>query len=138
MQAYRDMVVFGIAEEYDKVDDALLRMGIRNPKGPRPEFSYYKMWRDMFALPFIDGQVFDYATSNLHDQVVAQVPGVMKRMASFQAAPEMLFIDRMIAGHYGNLRTMRSRVATWPILEPYLTEFDASALKIDDLLPKVD
>jgi predicted unusual protein kinase regulating ubiquinone biosynthesis (AarF/ABC1/UbiB family) len=138
VQAYRDMVIFGIAEEYDKVDDALLRMGIRNPKGPRPEFSYYKMWRDMFALPFIDGQTFDYATSTLHDQVVAQVPGVMKRMASFQAAPEMLFIDRMVAGHYGNLRLMRSRVATWPIIESYLSEFDVSALKIDSLLPKVD
>ena len=38
-----------------------MRMGIRNPKGPRPESSYYKMWRDMFALPFLDGQTFDLA-----------------------------------------------------------------------------
>ena len=138
VDAYRDTIIAGLAEEYDKAEDGLMRLGIRNPTGPVPEFAYYKKWRDIFALPFLDDAVFDYATSTLHDEVIALIPGAIKRMASFQPAPEMIFIDRMVAGHYGNLRLLRARVPSLGLLRPYLDAYRAEDLKIDGLLPAAD
>lgn len=136
VEAYRDTILAGIAEEYDKAEDGLMRMGVRNPNGPVPEFAYYKAWRDIFVLPFLNNEVFDYATSDLHDKVIALIPGAIKRMASFQPAPEMIFIDRMVAGHYGNLRLLRARVPSMRILMTYLDDYSSEALKIDGLLPQ--
>lgn len=121
--AYKDMIVEGIAENWDAVDQALLQLGLRRPNGPRPDDEFYKRWRDTFANPFLDVAIYDYARSTLHDEVVKLIPASVKRMASFQAATELIFLDRTVIGHYGNTRILGSRVPTWTILKGYLDEF---------------
>jgi predicted unusual protein kinase regulating ubiquinone biosynthesis (AarF/ABC1/UbiB family) len=121
--AYKDMIVHGIAEDWDAVDEALLRLGLRRPSGPRPDDAFYKRWRDTFANPFLDVAIYDYGRSTLHDEVVKLIPASVKRMASFQAATELIFLDRTVIGHYGNTRILESRIATWTILKGYLDAF---------------
>jgi predicted unusual protein kinase regulating ubiquinone biosynthesis (AarF/ABC1/UbiB family) len=120
VKAYRDAIAYGIEEDYDRVEDALVRLGVRNPDGPPVEAAYYKIWRDIFAEPFLHTDLFDYASSTIHDEVVRQIPGVLKRMSSFQPAKELVFLDRMVAGHYGNLRKLRARVPSLRLLRPML------------------
>ncbi len=129
VQAYRDTILAGLAEEYDRVEEGLLALGVRNPDGPKPEFAYYKQWRDIFAEPFLQNEVFDYSKAKLHDEVVKMVPGAIKRMASFQAAPQLIFVDRMVAGHYGNMCKLGARVPVLSILRPFLDDFSAEALR---------
>jgi predicted unusual protein kinase regulating ubiquinone biosynthesis (AarF/ABC1/UbiB family) len=129
VQAYRDAIVYGIDEDYDAVEDALQRLGVRNLEGPPVDFEYYKVWRDIFANPFLHERVFDYATSKIHEQVVKQIPGVLKRMASFQPPKELIFLDRMVVGHYGNLRKLKARVASLELLRPLIDEFSKDALE---------
>ena len=76
--------------------------------------------RDIFALPFIGDQTFDFATSTIHDDVIKQVPGALKRIESFQPPSDLVFIDRAIAGHYGNLRKVGARGRFLAMLRPYL------------------
>jgi predicted unusual protein kinase regulating ubiquinone biosynthesis (AarF/ABC1/UbiB family) len=121
--AYKDMIEEGIAEHYDAVDDALLRLGVRRPGGPRPEDEFYKRWRDTFANPFLNVAIFDYGRSTVHDDVVKLIPASMKRLASFQAAPELIFLDRTVVGHYGNMRILESRVPSYTILKGFLDAF---------------
>lgn len=121
--AYKDMIVEGIAENWDAVDDALLRLGLRRPSGPRPENEFYKRWRDTFADPFLNVAIYDYGRSTLHDEVVKLIPASVKRLSSFQAATELIFLDRTVVGHYGNTRILESRIATWTILKGYLDAF---------------
>ena len=128
VDAYRDVIVYGIDEDYDVVEDSLQRLGVRNVSGPPVDYSYYKIWRDIFAEPFLKNEVFDYASSTIHDEVVKQIPGVIKRMSSFQPAKELIFLDRMVAGHYGNLRKLRARVPSLRLLRPLLDEFSSDAL----------
>ena len=121
--AYKDLIVEGIAEDWDAVDDALLRLEVRRPDGPRPDDAFYKSWRDTFADPFLDVAIFDYGRSTVHDEVVKLIPASIKRMASFQPATELIFLDRTVVGHYGNMRILESRVPSYTFLKGYLDGF---------------
>lgn len=122
--AYKDLIEQGIAENWDAVDDALLRLEVRRPDGPRPDDGFYKGWRDTFADPFLDVAIFDYSRSTVHDDVVKLIPGSIKRMSSFQPATELIFLDRTVVGHYGNMRILGSRVPSYTFLKGYLDAFD--------------
>lgn len=124
--AYKDLIEQGIAENWDAVDDALLRLGVRRAGGPRPDDDFYKRWRDTFADPFLDVAIFDYGRSTLHDEVVKLIPGSLKRIASFQPATELIFLDRTVVGHYGNMRILESRVPSYTLLARYLDGFAGS------------
>ncbi|MFZ6183233.1 ABC1 kinase family protein [Nannocystis pusilla] len=118
--AYAKTIRCGIAEDWDGVDEALRALGVRNPEGPPVEPAFYKQWRDVLALPFLTGEPFDYARATLHEDVIRLIPAAIKRMASFQPPREIIFIDRAIAGHFGNLRRVRSRSRVLDMVQPYL------------------
>ncbi len=118
--AYRDVILRGIAEDYQGIDEALHRLGIRRPGGPRPDDEFYKRWRDAFARPFLSADIVDYAKVTIHDEVIKLIPASVKRMTSFQPATELIFLDRMVAGHYGNLRKLEARVPGLPLARRYL------------------
>jgi len=128
IDAYGATIRCGLEEDYAGVERGLDALGVLNPDGPRVEFEYYKGWRDIFALPFLTGGTFDYAKSTIHDEVIKQVPGALKRMESFQPPPELVFIDRAVAGHYGNLRKIGARGRPLAMLWPYIYPADAPPL----------
>ena len=119
-EAYRDTIRCAVEEDYEGVEEGLLKLGARDPDGPPIEPSYYKQWRDLLLLPFTTGEPFDYGTSTIHDEVKKMVPEALKRISSFQPAVEIVFIDRVVVGHYGNLRIVRSKGQFFELVEPYL------------------
>lgn len=125
--AYHDVILSGLDENWDEVDDGLLRLGVRRTGGPRPDNDFYKRWRDAFAKPFLANDVIDYRDIAIHEDVMKLIPASMKRMASFQPATELIFLDRMVAGHYGNLRKLEARVAglslAMEFIRPWAGEF---------------
>ena len=125
--AYAQTIRCGLAEDYDGVVVGLRGLGVRNPDGPAVEPAFYKQWRDILALPFLTGEPFDYAAATIHDDAFRMLPGAIKRMASFQPARDIIFIDRAIAGHYGNLRRVRARGRVLDMVQPYL---DAALAKV--------
>ena len=123
IQAYKDLIEHGVGERWDEVEDALLRLGVRRPGTERPPIDLYKRWRDTFADPFLDVAIFDYARSTVHDEVVKLIPGSLKYVGQFQPATELIFLDRTVVGHYGNMRIMESRVPSFKLLEGFLDGF---------------
>lgn len=118
--AYAQVIRCGIAEDYDGVEVGLRRLGVRNPDGPPVEPTFYKQWRDILAPPFLTGEPFDFARVALHEDLFRMVPVALKHAASFQPPREIIFIDRAIVGHYGNLRKVGSRSQVLELLQPYL------------------
>jgi predicted unusual protein kinase regulating ubiquinone biosynthesis (AarF/ABC1/UbiB family) len=108
-EAYKNTLRAGVEEDYAGVEDGLIALGARNPDGPAVEHSYYKQWRDLFLTPFLSDEPFDYGASTVHDDVKRMIPGILKRIASFQPPAELVFVDRVVGGHYGNLRIIQSR-----------------------------
>ena len=118
--AYATTIRCGLAEDYAGVEEGLRGLGVLNPEGPPVELAYYKPWRDMFALPFLDPGGFDFATAKIHDDVIKMAPSAIKRIESFQPPADIIFIDRAIAGHYGNLRKLRARGHFLAMLHQYI------------------
>ena len=81
-----------------------------------------------FLVPWGDKAWFD---ARGFERVIEHIPGALKRIDSFQPAKEMLFLDRSVAGLYGNLRTMRARVPVLSVLSGYLERFDEAFLGSD-------
>jgi predicted unusual protein kinase regulating ubiquinone biosynthesis (AarF/ABC1/UbiB family) len=126
--AYRDLIISSIGEDYAGTEGALRRLGLRNLDGPPVEFEFYKRFRDIFVIPHQDRTPYDYGASRMGEQVMKLVPSVMKRIASFQPAKDLIFVDRMVGGHYGNMRTLGCRVPVLDTLEPYWNHLDDAPL----------
>lgn len=120
IEAYGKTIRCGLEEDYVGVEQGLRALGVLNPDGPPVELSYYKAWRDIFALPFLADDIFDYGSSTIHEDFIKQVPGALKRLESFQPPSELVFVDRALAGHYGNLRKIGARGRFLAMLRPYL------------------
>lgn len=108
VEAYALTIRSGILEDYDNVERGLLGLGARNPDGPPIDHDYYRMWRDIILQPFLQQRPFDYGKARVHEAIVKQVPSLLKRLDSFMPPVEAVFIDRVVGGHYGNLRKIGS------------------------------
>jgi predicted unusual protein kinase regulating ubiquinone biosynthesis (AarF/ABC1/UbiB family) len=122
IRSYRDAIVHSIDKDYDAFDEDLLRLGVREPNGPPIEHAYYELWREIILHPLLKNEEYDFGTSVIHKHVLEQVPGLLKRLSSFRPPKELVFLDRMVAGHYGNLLTLGAQVKVGSIIEPYLAQ----------------
>lgn len=120
VQAYRDTLLAGLEERYDDVDRGMIALGARVADKPPMTHEFYKTWRDTILEPFLQDEPFDYGKSVVHDKIKALVPMLLSHLESFQPPVEIVFIDRVIAGHYGNLRIVRSRGDFLGIVEKHL------------------
>jgi predicted unusual protein kinase regulating ubiquinone biosynthesis (AarF/ABC1/UbiB family) len=121
VEAYRHTIRSGLAEDYDGVETGLRRLGARNVDGPEVPASYYKMWRDIFARPFVGDVEFDYGSSTLHHDALQHVPGFLaKYLGSFQPPAELVFLDRVVVGHYGTMRRLKARAQFGVLLREFI------------------
>lgn len=123
VEAYRDTVRAGIEGDYGGVEAGLVRLGARNLQGPAVPLEYYAVWRDVFGKPFLTEGAFDFADASIQRDALALVPGFLAKYAqAFQPPAELVFLDRAVAGHYGNLRNLGARCRLRDRLAPYLVE----------------
>ena len=118
--AYRDTVRAGLDEDYDGIEEGLMRLGARVPGTPRIPDDFYKLWRDLFLEPLVGDEAYDFSTSAIQRKALRHVPKSMKYLTSFQPPVELVFLDRVIVGHYGNLRALRANAQYRPILEAHV------------------
>lgn len=119
--AYRSTIKSGLDEDYDGVESGLVRLGARNLDGPPVPATYYKMWRDIFAEPFVTEGDYDYGRATMHHRALEHIPGFLaKYLGSFQPPSELVFLDRVVVGHYGTMRRLRARGRFGRLLLPHL------------------
>ena len=110
LDAYRFTIREAIDENYEAVEQGLRKLAVRNLDGAKFPPDYYKLWRDIFARPLLNETPFDFGNSTIHRDVINHMPVFMTKYASaFQPSADMVFLDRVIAGHYGNLCHMGCR-----------------------------
>jgi len=121
IQAYRETIRAGFAEDYAGIEEGLRRLGARNLEGPEVPLEYYKPWRDIFMRPLLGNEPYDYGSSRLQQDAIKLVPGFLtKYLGSFQPPVELVFLDRVVVGTYGNLRKIGVRGQFRGLLEPHI------------------
>lgn len=120
VRAYRDAICASITEDYDAVDDAMLRLGARVADKTSPGADYYSVWRNIFFEPFIGEQDFDFRNADLHVRVAKETPLFFKHLSHFKPPVDSLYIDRMISGHYWIMKSLGVKANFRPELDRYL------------------
>ena len=121
VEAYKATIRAGFAEDYAGIEDGLVRLGARNLDGPQVPLDYYKPWRDIFMRPLLGDEPYDFGRSQLQKDAIKLVPGFLtKYLKSFQPPVELVFLDRVVVGHYGNLRKLGARAQYRALLEEHL------------------
>lgn len=118
--AYRSTVTAALNENWAGVDIGLFRLGARVPGSDPVEGAFYAQWRGIVMRPFISDVPYDFATSTMHQEVMARSPEVLKRLDQFQPAVKTAYVDRMVGGHYWTMVRLRAHVALAPLLRGYL------------------
>ena len=121
INAYRDTIKAALQRHYAEVDEGLVRLGVRNLDGPPVEHAYYEEWRNLLAEPYECGGAFHFGKTDLHLRAAQKIPYLIThKLESFKPPVEIAFIDRAVAGLFGNLRLMGAACNVRAIAEPYL------------------
>ena len=118
--AYGDAIRSSIEEDYEGVDDALLRLGARVNAKSSPGGEYYKIWRDIFFEPFSNIENYDYESSDVHVRAAKQTPLFFKHIDYFKPPVDSLYIDRMISGQYWIMKSLGVKANFRPHLDEYI------------------
>lgn len=124
----RKLVLQALAEDYRGVEDTLRALHVRSASGPRDRevpVAFYKRVRDWLALPFlaVDPEPFDFGHAHLAEEAWSTFgTESLKYVGSFQPSHEMVFLNRVLGGHYGMLRMMRARISVMSLLRARFPE----------------
>lgn len=123
VDAYRRALRAGFEGDYAGLDQGLIDLGARNSDGPAVPDSFYAKWRDLIIQPFASDEPYDFGSSSLQRDAMLLVPEVVTRyMRSFQPPAELVFVDRVVMGHYGTLQRLGAKCAFRAGLLTYLND----------------
>jgi hypothetical protein len=94
------LVKAALANDYATVEVCLRDLGVRTHVGEVPP-EYYLEWIAILLAP-LQNKTFDFAHSQVHEQVLKQMKSLMKYWDSFQPSAETMMVNRAIGGHYWN------------------------------------
>lgn len=135
IDAYLFSVRASLEERYEDLDQGMVRLGARNLEGAHVPPQYYKVWRDIFAKPLLGG-TYNFGEAQLQREAMKHVPGfVAKYMTSFQPPTELVFLDRVVLGHYGTLRRLGAHADFRDKLDAYLQRAPTSVAGLDESRP---
>jgi predicted unusual protein kinase regulating ubiquinone biosynthesis (AarF/ABC1/UbiB family) len=121
VRSYFTTIKAAIDGDWKGVEQGLIELGARNLDGPAIDpATFYPPWRDALFEPFMTHTPFDYGSARLHEGVMKLLPQALSKILAFKPPRDVVYIDRAVVGHYGNLRHLRARFAPRVLLDPYL------------------
>lgn len=134
MEAYQEVILHGVRQDWPKLDESMKRLGARTLDGPALDGSFYKPWRDLFIHPFTAGpQPYNFGEATVHANVQKLVPTALKNLASLQPPSETIFVDRVIGGHYWTMVKLGVIKDFRPLL-PEFTRLTEADMRLGGLL----
>ena len=124
VRIFREVARAALVGDYERLDGLLEIHGSRVPGTPSPPPDFYKRWCDALLRDVIEGEVFDYGTSQHHAEIMALIPMSMPWVTSFQPPAELSVIDRVVAGLHNIFRKIEPRLRWLPLLEEHLAMSD--------------
>jgi predicted unusual protein kinase regulating ubiquinone biosynthesis (AarF/ABC1/UbiB family) len=112
--AYRQLVLDGLAGRVERLSDDLAAIGFADPKGKRVEDKILRQYLEPLVEPW-QGGPYCFATSTIHRRLIAVGLKNWTHFAGFTIPADIIFLDRVVGGMYGNLRKLGS-TADWGAL----------------------
>jgi predicted unusual protein kinase regulating ubiquinone biosynthesis (AarF/ABC1/UbiB family) len=120
---YRACIRAALDSDWESVERCLIQLGARNTEGPPVPFDYYALWRDIFLDPLMGAQPYDFGASTMHERAVKEVKNfLLHHINSFQPPVELVFVDRAVAGTFGNVRRIGSQADLRHLIDRYIRQ----------------
>lgn len=119
--ATRDILRAAKDKDYAGIDRALIALGPLKPEAAPIEPRFYDKWLHAMAGPLYTKGPYDFGRATMGEDLLKLAPSTMKRMNSFQPAPELAILDREVAGLYDIAKALDAKVDLLSLLEPRMT-----------------
>ena len=116
---YLDLYESAIDGEFDKVDDILIRLGVRDEKHAAVDADIYKDWYQCFFLPFIQETDMSQVLANLQQEIDKHMQQFIAMRGVFKPCAETIFINRIMGAHVLNLAQLGISVDLRPLFSRY-------------------
>jgi predicted unusual protein kinase regulating ubiquinone biosynthesis (AarF/ABC1/UbiB family) len=121
-RAFVNCLRSAFTHDYQGLNQALIELKVRANSGREIPDSFYKLWTDIFLIPFQQEDTFDYGRSNVHKQVMKEWKTVLPYWNDFQPSADTVFINRVIGGIYLMLVEMGCQCQFRPALDAFLKQ----------------
>jgi len=118
--AYSRLVRETLDGRYDRLPENLERIGLVPISGRSYGGEFYAKFAVPLLEPFRGAGPYDFGEARIHDHIIEIGLEHWQDTLQFRAPPEIVFLDRVVAGMYNNLRKLRARGDWRSILEAHL------------------
>lgn len=119
VQLMAEIVRAALGQQWQALDEALLRIGARRDREPVSE-RLYRSWVPLLLQGFSD-QRFDFGSAQVHQELVQQAKRTpLDEMLKFQPCSRTLLVQRVVGGHYWTMKSLGVKAAFRPRLERIL------------------
>jgi len=105
IDAFRALIPDALEGRFERLSEDLVRLGFADPSGKPVETEILREHAQALVEPWTGG-VYRYGTSKLPEKVVALEVKHWGRFEGFSVPPQIVFINRVLGGSYGNLRRL--------------------------------
>ncbi len=121
-QACRDLCIHSLHEDYERIDETLIKLGSRDPQKEPPGMEFYRQFLEIVREPFFSEEPHEFGSIPFHEKMMALAPLGMSKILHFKPCRETIFIGRIISGHYGNLCRLRAKADWQKLIMSYLND----------------
>lgn len=124
VQLFRRFVKHAITGDVTALEQDLVTLGVRRDDNSTVPGEFYQKWLAIclkpLSIPLYQDGAFNFATSQVHHEVIAEMRNSLKYFGQFQPSAITMMLDRTVSGQYWNLVNLGVEIDLSPLVYHYL------------------
>ncbi|MBN2384856.1 AarF/ABC1/UbiB kinase family protein [bacterium] len=112
MDNYKQLVIHAVRADYQELMNDLKKIGFSWTPETAIDEKLIKQFTQTILRPYLVDQPYDFGEATLHVELFDIISQYLPNEVKFTIPPDMVFLDRVIGGMYGNMMKLRAR-ANW-------------------------
>ncbi|WP_201617177.1 ABC1 kinase family protein [Psychrobacter urativorans] len=126
VQLFRRFAQHAIKGDVTALEQDLIALDVRRDDNTDIPGEFYQKWlaiglKPLSIPPYQEG-AFDFATSQVHHEAIAQMRTSLKYFGQFQPSATTMMLDRTVSGQYWNLVNLGVEIDLSPLVAEYLNQ----------------
>lgn len=124
VQLFRRFAQHAIKGDVTALEQDLIALEVRRDDNSLVPGEFYQQWlaiglKPLSIPPYQKGE-FDFASSHVHHDVIAQMRTSLKYFGQFQPSATTMMLDRTVSGQYWNLVNLGVKIDLSPLVYEYV------------------
>lgn len=124
VKLFRRFAQHAITSDVTALEQDLIALDVRRDDDKDVPGEFYQSWLNIglkpLSIPPYQEGAFDFATSQVHHEAIAQMRTALKYFGQFQPSATTMMLDRTVSGQYWNLVNLGVEIDLSPLVVEYL------------------